>query len=259
LNLFGLSPGELILIFLIAMIVIGPEKLPETAASVGRWIREFRRVTAELTEQFADENPFTEIQRALSLTDEPASATTSAATSSESISDPKPTFAETVAANASATSVSQTVAPVVGGRSDYFNYPSYYSAIDDAWTHSGLSEYHTRGNQPATLTGAIDDEWVHGVPVITVLPAELVAPLEPTVSDLLPEPTEIASEPPSHMPSDNGVASVLTVADSDPLPARESWEQNGSHPPNQTEHHDNHHEESMTVGVGVGHSEEQGS
>src|SRR5438552_10970412 len=108
------------------MIVIGPEKLPETAASVGRWIREFRRVTAELTEQFADENPFTEIQRALSLADEPASATTSTAASSESISDPKPTFAEVVAANASATSVSQTVSPVVGRRSDYFDYPSYY-------------------------------------------------------------------------------------------------------------------------------------
>ena len=55
-NLFGLSPGELILIALVAMIVLGPEKLPETAASVGRWIREFRRVTQELTEQFADES-----------------------------------------------------------------------------------------------------------------------------------------------------------------------------------------------------------
>ncbi len=39
----GLSPGHLIFILIVAVLVIGPGKLPETAAAVGRAVREFRQ------------------------------------------------------------------------------------------------------------------------------------------------------------------------------------------------------------------------
>ena len=41
--MFGLGIGELLLIFLIALIFIGPKKLPELAKSLGKGIREFKK------------------------------------------------------------------------------------------------------------------------------------------------------------------------------------------------------------------------
>jgi TatA/E family protein of Tat protein translocase len=41
--LFNLGPLELIAIFVVALLVFGPEKLPEIGHQVGRAVREFRR------------------------------------------------------------------------------------------------------------------------------------------------------------------------------------------------------------------------
>lgn len=49
--MFGLGFGELILIFLIALIFIGPKKLPELAKGLGKGIREFQDAAKSLTEQ----------------------------------------------------------------------------------------------------------------------------------------------------------------------------------------------------------------
>ena len=38
----GLTPTHLILILVVALFVIGPDKLPETGAALGRALREFR-------------------------------------------------------------------------------------------------------------------------------------------------------------------------------------------------------------------------
>lgn len=40
--MFGLGFGELIVIFLIALIFIGPKKLPELAKGLGKGIKEFQ-------------------------------------------------------------------------------------------------------------------------------------------------------------------------------------------------------------------------
>ncbi|MBI4318215.1 MAG: twin-arginine translocase TatA/TatE family subunit [Chloroflexi bacterium] len=50
-NFFGIGPGELILILVIALIVFGPGKLPEVGSALGKGIREFRRVTGEATQE----------------------------------------------------------------------------------------------------------------------------------------------------------------------------------------------------------------
>ena len=46
--MFGIGMPELILILAIALIVIGPKKLPDLAKSLGRAMREFRKATSEL-------------------------------------------------------------------------------------------------------------------------------------------------------------------------------------------------------------------
>jgi sec-independent protein translocase protein TatA len=46
----ALSPAHLIVILVIALLVIGPGKLPETGAALGRAIREFRHAVDGLDE-----------------------------------------------------------------------------------------------------------------------------------------------------------------------------------------------------------------
>jgi sec-independent protein translocase protein TatA len=39
----NIGPGELIIVLIIALLVIGPKKLPEVGRSLGRSIREFKQ------------------------------------------------------------------------------------------------------------------------------------------------------------------------------------------------------------------------
>jgi TatA/E family protein of Tat protein translocase len=42
------GPGEMLVIFLVAMVLFGPKKLPELARTIGKAIAEFRRASAQL-------------------------------------------------------------------------------------------------------------------------------------------------------------------------------------------------------------------
>lgn len=46
----SIGPGELILILIIALVVLGPGKLPDVASSLGRSVREFRKAATDVTE-----------------------------------------------------------------------------------------------------------------------------------------------------------------------------------------------------------------
>lgn len=48
--MFGLGFGELLLIFLIALIFIGPKKLPELAKGLGEGLKEFQKATKGFTD-----------------------------------------------------------------------------------------------------------------------------------------------------------------------------------------------------------------
>jgi len=51
-NIFGIGIPELVLILIVALILFGPEKMPEIAAAIGRAVRDFRAATQELTADF---------------------------------------------------------------------------------------------------------------------------------------------------------------------------------------------------------------
>jgi len=52
LPVFGVSLPELIVVFVVILLVFGPDKLPEMAKRVGRWTGEFRRTSDSLRREF---------------------------------------------------------------------------------------------------------------------------------------------------------------------------------------------------------------
>jgi len=51
---FGIGLPELVVILVLTLIVVGPQRLPEVAAQIGRTIREFRRYSSGVTKELLD-------------------------------------------------------------------------------------------------------------------------------------------------------------------------------------------------------------
>jgi sec-independent protein translocase protein TatB len=53
--MFGLGMGEVVIILVLALILLGPQKLPDAAKQLGKGLREFRKATEDLKQQFETE------------------------------------------------------------------------------------------------------------------------------------------------------------------------------------------------------------
>lgn len=63
--MFGIGMPELLLILGIALIVIGPKKLPDIAKALGKGLAEFRRATDELKTSLHEESQVAETKEKL--------------------------------------------------------------------------------------------------------------------------------------------------------------------------------------------------
>ncbi|HET7677692.1 MAG TPA: twin-arginine translocase TatA/TatE family subunit [Candidatus Limnocylindrales bacterium] len=74
---FNIGPGEIILVLALALLVLGPKKLPEVGSSLGKTIREFRRAASD-------------IEESTSLERKPVPSTSSGATAAPQAPDQAP-------------------------------------------------------------------------------------------------------------------------------------------------------------------------
>jgi len=91
--MFGIGPTELIVILVIALLVLGPKRLPELAAGLGKGLAEFRRATSDIN---------AELDEARRAVEEPARDATRAMQSDRRVSRTRPGGAPKPATTASA-------------------------------------------------------------------------------------------------------------------------------------------------------------
>lgn len=65
----NLGSGEILLVMLVALLVLGPTRLPGAARQVGKAVSEFRRVTSGLQTEMRD--AISEFEREVDLNEEP--------------------------------------------------------------------------------------------------------------------------------------------------------------------------------------------
>ncbi len=53
--MFGLGFGEIVIILVLALVLLGPQKLPEVAKQLGKGMRDFKKASDGLKEQFEKE------------------------------------------------------------------------------------------------------------------------------------------------------------------------------------------------------------
>jgi sec-independent protein translocase protein TatB len=57
--MFGIGYQEMFIVLVAALVIFGPSRLPELAGQVGKWVRDFRRMSSDLTGEF--EKTFAEV------------------------------------------------------------------------------------------------------------------------------------------------------------------------------------------------------
>ncbi len=84
--MFGIGPEELMVIMILALLVLGPERLPKVARDLGKIVGELRRTSDELRDEFLNADKY--LQANTSSPQQVPPATPAATTESPSAGPP---------------------------------------------------------------------------------------------------------------------------------------------------------------------------
>ncbi|MBU1276268.1 MAG: Sec-independent protein translocase protein TatB [Proteobacteria bacterium] len=60
--MFGIGMPELLIILVVALIVVGPKKLPDMAKGLGKGLSQFRKAADEIKDEFADNETYQDLK-----------------------------------------------------------------------------------------------------------------------------------------------------------------------------------------------------
>ncbi len=185
-NILGVGPWELILVAVLALIFIGPEKLPELMRQIGRTAGELRRMSSDLTAEFKEGlAPLQEVSNELTLTpkkeekkadqktQQPVTTTKTASSSAptaapEGLQPPQRSAAEPLAAKeAQEMAISPRVSPAPVGEAaaePVKATPETAAAVTDA-VIEGETQPAPAEETPATSSAATSAELPSSLPV----------------------------------------------------------------------------------------------
>ena len=70
--MFGIGTGELLLLLVVALIVLGPERMPKLARDLGRAMAEFRKTSDELRSEFLNADKYLDVAANSTPAEQPA-------------------------------------------------------------------------------------------------------------------------------------------------------------------------------------------
>ncbi|MBM4433707.1 MAG: hypothetical protein FJ028_01080 [Chloroflexi bacterium] len=78
--MFGIGTGEILLLALLALLVLGPERMPKLARDIGKTVGDLRRTSDELRSEFLNADRTLNIEKALDAATRAAPAADAATT-----------------------------------------------------------------------------------------------------------------------------------------------------------------------------------
>jgi sec-independent protein translocase protein TatB len=192
--------SEIVLIFGLALVVLGPEKLPKVASQVGRWIGRARGMARQFREQLEEEVNLEEVRKTRPpvMTSDPSRAVTppaattnppSAMTSPVATTDPPPPPAAVTQPESAESPAAAEGAPHTVSQSHTLSHPQAepeQPIYPDGYSHAHPTDSLGRPIEQLTPESAAVDsgqqDWVGGV----------------TASDKAAQTTPAAAYAPSH-------------------------------------------------------------
>ena len=100
--MFGIGMQEILLILVIALIVLGPKKLPDVAKALGKALNEFKRATSELKDSLDVDQSLNSVKKSFdTMNDAKPAADAAAAAAEPSAAGPAPSSSEEASRKAS--------------------------------------------------------------------------------------------------------------------------------------------------------------